>query len=420
METADLLGKPYLPRLIDGQIQAALEVSGAVVIEGPRGCGKTMSGANAVSSAVFLDDASVEDRLQIDPDYLLAGERPRLIDEWQVRPSVWNQVRREVDSSSGKGNFILTSSAVPADDVTRHTGAARFQRIQQRTMTWSERGLVDEQSVSLADLFGGKCPTDGPTGISYPELADRLCLSGFPGMMELGPLEALSASDAYLREITHTEIGVVESIRHDPAVVSQLLQSLARVTSTAASIQTIVADLQAVAPNIKPETVSRYLSILERIFVVSRLEAWTPRLRSRARLRTSPKWHLCDVSLAVAALDGDPQILTDDPMAMGYLFESQVVHDLTVMVEALGGRSFHFRDSNGYELDLVLTLPGRKWGAVEVKISKTQIADAVAHLNAVCEQIESKPAFKLVVTASGDTFTTQDGVVTCPLSALRL
>lgn len=419
-ESSSRTARPYLPRLIDPALKDALNLIGAVLIEGPRGCGKTMSGQHAAVSAAYLDDPDTALLADVSLDRVLRGTRPRLIDEWQLYPAVWNRVRRAVDASGQPGQFILTGSAVPDDDTTRHTGAARFLRLRQYTMTWLERGLAPHASLTLESLFDGSAPEDGPDGISYEALCSALVRSGMPAFRDADAPASSRLSTAYLEEIVRTDLGRLSDIRHDPMTILHLLRSVARAVSAEMSFTTIAADLTTVAPDITARTVASYVSLLERLFVLDRLDAWTPALRSRARLRTSPKWHLADPSLAVAALRTGVNGLLDDPQTVGLLFESQVVHDLRVMAAVMGGRVYHYRDSNGHEIDTVIELPDGRWGAVEVKIAQARIRDGAASLERACAQIQRQPTFRLVVTSNGPTLTLPDGTVTCPLGALRV
>lgn len=285
-------------------------------------------------------------------------------------------------------------------------------------MSWYERGMAAEPSVSLSSLFSGERPTAGPQVSSYPVMVERLCMSGFPQYTDLTPRQAQIAAEGYLAEAIRADLARLEEIRLSPLEIRHLLQSLARLVSAQGSYETIAQDMRAVSPGIHPQTVARYCALLERIFILEPQEAWTPRLRSRARLRTSPTWHLADVSLAAAALGTGPDQLAKDPETAGLLFESQVVHDLRCLAAPLRGTVYHYRDSSGRELDAVVVLPDGRWGAVEVKISATQVPAGMDSLRKATEVIASEPAFRLVVTAMGPTLTAQDGTVTCPLEAL--
>lgn len=419
MKTATILGKEYLPRTIDTTLADYLSFSGAVVLEGPRGCGKTMTATNAAASALYLDDPDTKQLVEANISFAFKGERPRLIDEWQIMPEIWNGVRRQVDLASDFGQFILTGSAVPDDDKSRHTGAARFLRLRQYTMSWFEKQVNSEANVSLTKLFAGETVTDGPTGADYSALVERLCTSGFPRFIKLTPAQALIQAQAYLNESVHTDLKRLDNIRYAPAQLQALINSIARMTASEGQYSKIAADLETVIPAVRNETIARYCELLQRIFVLDLQPAWSPALRSRSRLRTSPKWHLADASLAVAALQASPEKLETDINTTGFLFESQVVHDLRTLAIPQGGKVYHYRDSSGRELDAVIELPDGRWGAIEVKISGNKINEGASSLNKAIEHITTPPAFRLVITAMGPTFTLADGTVTCPLEALR-
>jgi predicted AAA+ superfamily ATPase len=238
-------------------------------------------------------------------------------------------------------------------------------------------------------------------------------------MLGITPSRGTRLLRAYLREVAHADIEKFADFRYDPVVIEGLIRSLARTVACEVNFSTIAADLATIAPGIRSETVARYINLLERLFVVERQSAWAPALRSKARLRSSPKWHFADPSLAVAALGADEAQLLAEPKTVGFLFESAVVHDLTILGSALEAQVHHYRDSNGQEIDIVLVLPNGKWGAVEVKLGETQIAEGARTLNLAVSRIDSSPTFRLVITATGGTYVLDDGTITCPLSALR-
>lgn len=421
MDTAEVIGTTYRPRIIDRALQESLASAGAVLVEGIRACGKTMTALHAASSYVFLDDPVALQLREVAPQTLLDGARPRLLDEWQVAPELWNLVRREVDRASSTGQFLLTGSSVPADDATRHSGAGRFLRLRQRTMTWSER-LETTGPVAFGALFDGERVAPEEHHVTYRDVVDRLSEPGFPAMTSLPAAHAQRRLRAYLDEITHTDIQRIADVRHSPALIGALLQAVARSGASEVSYRTLAADVARVAPTITADTVAGYVELLARLFVVERQTAWTPRLTSRARLRTSDRIHLADPSLAAAALGAFGDRLASDPATVGLLFESAVYHDVSVFMTALGGSVHHFRDSNGYEIDLIAVLPTGAWGAIEIKLGGNQIPAAAKSLSGALSQIDSKsagvPAFRLIVTGTGPILTLDDGTVTAPLHLL--
>lgn len=423
MDTVEVVGQPYTPRVIDLPLANALGTAGAVVIEGARATGKTMTAINAAASYVFVDAPETQQLLEIAPRAVLEGAPPRLVDEWQLAPQLWNLIRRQVDASAQKGRFILTGSSVPVDDATRHTGAGRILRLQQRTLSWWEKQGRPEPQVSLRDLFDGHHPTSQAG--SAPDLADVLSLllrPGFPAMATLTPEQSAQLLRAYAQDVASTDIFRLAEIRHEPAIIEQLIAALARSIANEVSYATLAADIRSAAPAIRGETVSHYVELLRRLFLVEAQAAWTPRLQSRARLRTSPRLHLVDPALAAAVLGADAARLTRELSTLGQLFESAVVHDLAVLATPLGGEVRHFRDSNGNEIDAVLTLGDGRWAAVEIKLGGLQIEAGATSLRKAITQIDASsagaPAFRLIVTGTGPALTLADGTVTCPLTAL--
>ncbi|MFT4165259.1 MAG: DUF4143 domain-containing protein [Microlunatus sp.] len=424
MDTTEVLGRAYRPRVIDRAVDRALTAAGAVVIEGARASGKTMTALHAASSYAFIDDADVQRVLEIAPRSVLQGKTPRLLDEWQVAPELWNLVRRAVDARTEPGQFILTGSATPTDDITRHTGAGRFLRLRQRTMAWCEKLDRPAGGVSISGLFEGDRPiANMSAGLELDELIENILRPGFPAMTALGFEQSSARLSAYIDEVARTDIRRLADLRHEPDVVKQLITAVARSVASEVTYKTLAADVRTVAPTINAETVSGYVDLLQRLFVVEAQRPWTPNLRSRARLRTSPKLHLVDASLAAAALGAGPKRLRSDLETLGTLFESAVVHDLMVLVSAQGGEVRHYRDSNGKEIDAILTLPDGRWGAVEIKLGGAQMLVGVESLQNAIDQIDTdvvgEPAFRLVITGTGPILTADNGTVISPLDALE-
>ncbi len=393
------------------------------MIEGARATGKTMTGLHAAASYAFLDEPDVQQIIAIAPRSVLEGESPRLLDEWQLSPELWNLVRRAVDASTQPGRFILTGSAVPADDVTRHTGAGRFLRLRQRTMSWWEKLEPGPTSVSLTGLFDGASPPpDLDAGPSLDDVIDGVLRPGFPALADLDIDQSSVRLLAYIDEVGRTDIHRLADIRHKPDVIRRLIAAIARSVASDVAFTTLTADVRAVAPSINAETVSTYVGLLERMFIVEAQHPWTPALRSRARLRTAAKLHLVDPAVAAAVLGASARQLRSDPTTLGLIFESAVIHDLAVLVTPLAGEVRHYRDSNGKEIDAVVTLPDGRWGAVEVKLGGPQVTAGAMTLRDAVGQIDTdavgQPAFRLVVTGTGPVLTLDDGTVTCPLKAL--
>ena len=318
----------YQSRVVDAELDALLDASGAVLVEGARAAGKTATAMQAAASHVLLDvDASARRVTGADPALLLAGATPRLIDEWQLEPAIWNLVRRAVDERTARRQFILTGSAVPADDITRHTGAGRFTRLRMRPMSLFEMGR-STGSVSLRKLLAGVPQRSAATQIPIPALAELIATGGWPANLGSSPQSAIRANRGYLEDIQRTDVSAVAGGMRDPMRVRRLCRSLARNVATPVAMSRLAADVGGTGPAMKPDTVAEYLDALERLMVVENQPAWSPHLRSRTTLRSSPIRHFVDPSLAVAALRSSPKALVADLEFLGLLFESMVVRDL--------------------------------------------------------------------------------------------
>lgn len=412
----------YLPRTVDAELAAQLDAAGAVVIEGPKACGKTETARQIASSEVLLDvDANARQAVAVDPRLVLAGDTPRLIDEWQVEPTIWNHVRREIDDRSEPGQFILTGSAVPADDVTRHTGAGRITRLRMRPMSLFESGGSTGE-VSVAELLAGGPAQASDPGLTVAALAREVSVGGWPGLRELPVESALRAVRGYLDEIRRVDIDRVDGARRDPEKVQQLLRSLARHVATHASLTTLAADTGGSEGPLKRDTVSHYLEVLTRLMVVEDQPAWAPHLRSRARLRGAAKRHFVDPSLAVAALVSNPEGLLSDLELLGLLFESLVVRDLRVYAQAADAQVLQYRDSNGLEVDAIVRSADGRWAAFEVKLGPSQVDQGAANLKRFAALVDTKtgdgPAALAVVTGFGYGYARDDGVSVIPIGAL--
>ena len=405
----------YRARLADHELRQRLGAAGAVVIEGPKACGKTATARQAAASEVLLDvDANARRAVAIDPALVLAGAAPRLIDEWQTEPAIWNHVRRAVDDRARPGQFILTGSAVPADDLTRHTGAGRLTRLRLRPMSLFEAGR-SSGAVSLRGLLAGAAPRSAESALSIEELAGQVCRGGWPGNLQRSTNQALQANRAYLDEIRRADVGRVDATRRDPAKVGDLLRSFARNVATYAAASTMAADLN-------NHTADAYLTALERLMIVEDQPAWAPHLRSRSRLRGAPKRHFVDPSLAVAALRADPDRLLRDLAWFGFLFESLVVRDLRVYAQHRDAEVLQYRDNTGLEVDAIVQAADGTWAAFEVKLGAGMIDAAAAALLRFAKRVDPArsraPAALAVIVAGGYGYLRDDGIGVIPIGAL--
>jgi hypothetical protein len=414
----------YQPRIIDSELAEALAAVGAVLIEGPKACGKTETARQAARSEVRLDvDAEARLAAATDPALVLRGEPPRLIDEWQLEPAIWNHVRREVDDRQASGQFILTGSAVPPDDATRHSGAGRFSRLRMRPMTLSESGNSTD-AVSFRSLLEGSSVRAGDSGLSIERVAELVTIGGWPDNLGRTVEQAQRLVRGYVAEVARTDIQRVDGVRRDPETVSRLLRSLARNVATPASVNSLRDDINGTDGNMKSETVSAYLVALGRLMVTEDLPAWRPSVRSRTRLRAAAVRHLVDPSIAVAAMRATPERLLGDLGWLGLLFENLVVRDLRVYAQAVDAQVFAYRDETGLEADAIVEMAGGRWAAFEVKLGQREVDSAAEQLLRLRDRVDTdaagEPIALVVVTATGYAYVRTDGVAVVPIGALAL
>lgn len=413
----------YSPRVVDAELADRLAALGAVVIEGPKACGKTATASRVAASEVRLDiDSNARQAVSVDPALVLEGATPRLIDEWQIEPEIWNHVRRAVDDRGKPGQFILTGSALPVDDRTRHTGAGRFARLRMRPMSLFEAGRSTAR-ISLRDLLNGKPASSPDPGLTIRDLAEEVARGGWPGTRDLPLDDALKAARAYLDEIRRTDIGSVDGRSRDPDKVGQFLRSFARHVATHASIRTMAADVGGAEGTIKEDTAAEYRTALQRLFVVEQQPAWAPHLRSKYQLRRAPKRHFVDPSLAVAALRSRPEPLLKDLNYLGLLFESLVVRDLRIYAQAADAEVLQYRDSYEHEADAIVAAADGRWAAFEIKLAAGALVDEGAEsLQRFLRQIDTKkcgpPAVMGVIVGTGFGYVRDDGIHVIPIGAL--
>jgi uncharacterized protein len=412
----------YRSRVLDSVLAARLRSAGAVLLEGPKASGKTRTAQQHTASQVYLDtDHAARSALAVDPALVLAGPAPQLVDEWQLDAvRVWNHVRSEVDRRGAPGQFVLTGSAVPDDDVARHTGAGRFARLTLRPMSLLESGGSTGE-MSLAALLRGDRPTARDAGTTVPDVAEAVVRGGWPRHLGLDVDDAATSSADYLRTVAEVDIPRLDGTRRDPARTSRFLQALARNTSMELKVARLAADVDAGDGVLARTTAYDYLAALRRLMVLDELPPWVTHLRSRARLRTAARIHLSDPSLSAAALGAGTGRLLSDLRCLGLLFESLVVRDTRVYAEPLGAGVHHYRDSDGLEVDLVVQTRDGTWGAFEAKLGTGQVDEAARHLLAFAAKVDTdrvgRPAVLGVVTATGYGYTRPDGVVVVPVGA---
>lgn len=412
----------YLPRVVDKELRRRLATVGAVLIEGPKACGKTETALQEAKSQVRLDvDERAREAATVDPSLLLDGPTPRLIDEWQIAPEIWNHIRRAVDARSERGQFILTGSAVPADNITRHSGAGRMGRLLMRPMSLFESS-ESTADISLGALLDGEAPRSPDPGLKVADVVHLMARGGWPGHLGDSTPEALDAVRDYLGEIQRVDISQLDGVRRDPARVKRLLKSFARHSATYVSNRTLASDSGGADGPMTPHTVGEYLSALERLMIVEDQPAWAPHLRSRSRVRSAPKRHLVDPSLAVAALRATPERLLKDLNLTGFLFESLAVRDLRIYAQANDAEVLQYRDNTGLEVDAVVEAADGRWAAFEVKLGVGRVDEAAESLLTFKDRVDTRrsgpPAALGVIVATGFGYQRPDGIAVIPIGAL--
>lgn len=416
----------YLDRCIDRLIERDLGIFGAVLIEGPKWCGKTTTAQQFAESSLSLSDPTGDfaalQLARIDPAQAIVGAVPRLIDEWQEEPKLWDAIRFECDRRAGEpGQFLLTGSATPNDaDQPMHSGIGRIARLRMETMTLAELG-VSSGTISLESLLNGyaiKAALGSINGIAG--IADLLCRGGWPQAVGKTTADAMRISAAYIDGVCESDVSRVDGVKRDPEKARALLSSLARNESTLAGEKSLEKDL---GGDVSRSTLRRYMDALRRINIIDDIPAWHPALRSPVRLRQGAKRHLADPSLAVALLGANPESLASDPKTLGLLFESLVLHDLKVYAAANDSSVSHYRDADDLEVDAVIHRRDGTWIAVEVKLGSPQIPEASANLlrleRKLVKRGEKPPAAKLIVIGFGmPVHTTPEGIIVVPVDTL--
>lgn len=421
----------YKKRIADILLEEKLEAMGAVLIEGPKACGKTTTAEQHAKSILYMDDPSnIQQNLQLaetNIKRLLQGDTPRLIDEWQIAPQIWDAVRFEADHRGDDGLFMLTGSAVPADvSKIHHSGAGRFAWLTMRPMTLWESGESTGE-VSLGELFSHPESIDGESKLKIEDIAFAICRGGWPkSLSKKREKAALQQVMEYFEAITRSDISRVDGVERDEQRAKRLMRSYARLQGAMASIPTIVEDMKANEPeNMSDETVASYIKALKKIFVIEDMPAWNPNLRSKTAIRTSDTRYFVDPSIAIAALGIGTNDLLNDPETMGLFFETLCVRDLRVYADANGGNVFHYRDKNGLECDAVVHLRNGSYGLIEIKLGgDTRIEEGAANLLALAKKIDTtkmkKPSFMMVLTAIGQyAYKRTDEVIVVPVGSLK-
>ena len=421
----------YYHRIADQLLKFKLESIGAILIEGPKACGKTTTAEQQASSVLYLDNpAEREQNLQLaqtDIQQLLTGPTPRLIDEWQLAPQLWDAIRFEVDHRGYDGQFMLTGSAVPPDmSQVKHSGAGRFGWLTMRPMTLWESG-ESSGDVSLSSLFADASNVAGTNHLDLQQMAFVACRGGWPkAVIKKTERAALAQIKEYFHAIVQSDLSRVDSINRNAERAQRVMRSYARHQGTQAAISTIKADLHAnEATSMSDNTIESYLNAMRKIFIIEDMAAWNPNLRSKTAIRTTDTRYFVDPSIATTALGLAPSDLINDLKTFGLVFETLCVRDLRVYADAMEGKVFHYRDANGLECDTVIHLPNGSYGLAEIKLGGEKlIADGAANLNKLASKIDTTrmkaPSFGMIITAVGQrAYKRTDGILVVPIGCLK-
>ncbi|MCF0177407.1 MAG: ATP-binding protein [Bacteroidales bacterium] len=424
----------YKSRVADAVLEKKLKSSGAVLVVGPKWCGKTTTSEQLAKSKNYISDPVNRNKNQIlaemNINALLEGDKPMLLDEWQVIPQLWDAVRFSVDHSKGIGQFIMTGSAVPLDEEEQnkihHTGTGRITTMMMRPMSLWESGESTGE-VSLSALFENPdTAIFAESRLMLDDIAFLICRGGWPIATNLEREYALETAFSYYNAITEVDISRVDGIRRSASRAKRLMRSLARHQGTQAALTSIKADMAANdTDSLDANTISSYIEVLKKIYVIDDMEAWNPNLRSKAAIRTADTRYFVDPSIATAALGAGPADLMKDLNTMGLFFETMAVRDLRAYTEALGGGVFHYRDSNGLECDAVIHLRNGQYGLVEIKLGgQSLIEEGVATLHKFESTLNIEkmkaPSFKMILTAVGNlAYRREDGIYIVPISCLK-
>ena len=419
----------YKPRLIDKHIDEMLEIFGALCVEGPKWCGKSWTSAHHSASVISLanpaDNFQNRRMAEMSPDLVLDGAEPRLVDEWQEVPPIWDAVRYKVDESTRKGRYILTGSATPNHKGIMHSGAGRIARIRMRPMSLFESGNSSGK-VSLEAICNGILPAVMTGNVQLSKLVDLIVRGGWPASLNLSIERAMQLPRQYLKAVIEDDVYRIDGVKRDTAKINLLLRSLARNESTTVSNKTIKNDIKAIDDeDIDLNTIASYLDVLNRLFLLDNLQPFSGNLRSSLRLKQMEKRRFVDPSLACALLKITPKMLFNDLNTLGFMFESLCVRDLIIYSQMFDGQVFHYQDYNGNEIDAVIEMPDGGWCAFEIKLGANQIDAAAANLLKIRDKIAEDPngrppkALCVISGLGSAAYTRPDGVMVVPISALR-
>jgi hypothetical protein len=420
--------KNYLKRIADQILHDKLQSKGAVLIEGSKWCGKTTTATQIAKSILYMQDPAKKKQnlimAELEPAFLLEGDTPRLIDEWQLAPQLWDAIRFEVDKRDEFNQFVLTGSSVPFDDMaTSHSGTGRISRMVMRPMTLFESG-DSNGSISLGELFGGNEELTAKSDIDIRQIAYLICRGGWPKAIGQREEIALKQAYDYYDAVVESDISRADGVIRDSQRVKLLMRSYSRFIASDGTVANIKKDMSSNdTDSLDEKTIYSYLNALKRIFVVEDLPAWSPNLRSKTAIRSSDTRHFVDPSIAVAALGIGPNDLLNDLNTMGLFFESMCIRDLRVFAEALDGTVYHYRDKLGLECDAIVHLRNGSYALVEMKLGGSGIDEAAQNLLSLKNKIDTgrmkAPSFMMVLTGTDFAYKREDGVYVVPIGCLK-
>ena len=420
--------KKYYPRIIDNLLKKKLRSSGAVLLKGPKWCGKSTSASQIANSIIYMQDPSTREQnialAKASPKKFLDREAPLLIDEWQTIPFIWDAIRFEIDQRSSFGQFILTGSSSPLEtaDII-HSGLGRISTLAMRPMSLYE-SQDSGGEYSIKDLFDGVYPSGAISKLDVLDYAYLACRGGFPSVLELGKEDSLEIAKNYFDSLINQDFMLNAKQERDTRKFRLTLRSYARNIGTSCPMATILKDVNGGNSPISDTTVSSYLKYLNDIFVIDELSAWSPSLRSKTAIRTSPKRYFADPSIAAAALDVSPDDLINDFKTFGFVFEAMAIRDLKIYAEANGAHLFHYRDKNDFEVDAIIHFGNGKWAAIEIKLYdddaiEKSCKNLIKFKDNVNNQKMGEPTFLMVLTGTKNAYRREDGVFVVPIGCLK-
>lgn len=416
----------YLPRIVDSEIDELMEIMGAVLIEGCKWCGKSTTGSHHAKSIIEFQNPDrkqeYDEIKNTKPSLFLNGEKPRMFDEWQMYPVVWDSIRTDIDHSRKKGEYILTGSAKPSEGETMHTGTGRISRVLMRPMSLYE-SKESTGEVSFADILEGK-DISGESQLSLEDLASIIVRGGWPAAIDVKSDAKYRIAKEYVKSLIHEEVKRVDSIERNPEKMLNVLRSLARNISTPVSISTIEGDVKNnFTDDISRPTLTDYLNTLEKLFVIEDVNATNLNFRSKYAIRTKPKKYFVDPSIATAILEMKPSDLVNDLNTFGFLFESLCMRDLKVYTQSYGGNITFYRNEKDFEIDAILRTSSGKWGAIEIKLGGGYIEEAANNLLKFKDMVDTQkcgePSFLMVLTGANYSYKRDDGVYVVSIGTLK-